>query len=93
MNVWAASFVVWLVLQIVAICCCSGWRSEWWMYGFAPIGLLLWMALDMFFSSDTREVGQIIVVYGFAIAAIYLTGLLIAELIGRLKERKLAAKS
>ena len=91
--VWAAGFVAWLVLLIVTFRYCSGWRSHAWIYGLAPVGLLLWIAPNMAFgSSGAKGAGQVIASYGFWIAAIYLAGLLIAELVSD-ETRKLTAES
>ncbi len=89
MSLGAVSFIVWLVLLVVTFRYCSGWRSRGWAYGLTPIGLLLWIAPNAAFGSKgATDVGQIVAVFGFWIAAVYLAALLIAELLEIRKEKR-----
>ncbi len=79
--VWAIpGFVVWAVLQIVAVRWCTGWRDEKTKYGFGAVVLLLWWLPNLFVGeTGASEMEQLVLFAGFPVAAIYLAILLVAE--------------
>jgi len=88
MSHWTVGFIVWLALLALTFRYSSGWRSRGWAYGLAPMGLLLWIAPNAAFGSESgRDVGRIIAAFGFWIAAGYLAVLLIAELLETKKKK------
>jgi hypothetical protein len=88
--VWAVpGFIVWAVLQVLALQWCTEWRDEKVKYGFAPLALLLWWLPNLFVGeTGASEVEQVVLFGGFPVAALYLGGLLIAELAERRKHEK-----
>ena len=87
MLVWAIpGFVAWAVLQIAAVRFCTEWRDEKVKYGFSALGLFAWWLPNLAIGeTGASEVEQVVLIAGFPIAAIYLAGLLIAELVERRK--------
>jgi len=79
--VWAIpGFVVWAVLQIVAMRWCTGWRQQKAKYGFGAVGLLVWWLPNLLVGEiGTSEMEQLVLFAGFPFAAVYLAILLIAE--------------
>ena len=79
--VWAIpGFVVWAVLQIVAVRWCTGWRDEKVKFGFGAVVLLLWWLPNLLVGeTGASEMEQLVLFAGFPIAAVYLAILLVAE--------------
>jgi hypothetical protein len=79
--VWAIpGFVVWAVLQIVAMRRCTGWRDEKVKFGFGAVVLLLWWLPNLAVGeTGASEMEQLVLFAGFPVAAAYLAILLVAE--------------
>jgi hypothetical protein len=79
--VWAIpGFVVWAVLQIVAVRWCTGWRDEKVKFGFGAVVLLLWWLPNLAVGeTGASEMEQLVLFGGFPVAAVYLAILLVAE--------------
>ena len=83
MVAWVvSSIVVWAALQVLAIQWCTDWRDEKANYGLIVLLPFVLYLPEVFFGSEgALAVMQIVAVAGFPIAAIYLAGLLIDELV------------
>jgi hypothetical protein len=79
--VWAIpGFVVWVVMQIVAMRLCTGWRDEKVKFGFGAAVLLLWRLPNLAVGeTGASEMEQLVLFAGFPVAAAYLAVLLVAE--------------
>jgi hypothetical protein len=88
--VWAIpGFAVWAVLEVLAFQWCTDWRDEKAKYGFVPPILLLWWLPNLLIGeTGASVVEQFVLFAGFPIAALYLGGLLGAELVERRKQEK-----
>jgi hypothetical protein len=94
---WAVpGIVVWLVLQSVAIRWLTEERDDLTKYGFAPLVLLAWWLPNLAVGeTGASVVEQFVLIAGFPIAAVFLVGWLISELVERRKiaKNKLRADS
>jgi hypothetical protein len=76
-------FLVYAVLQVVALQKLTGPREKRANYGFGVFALLLWYIPDTLFGfSGAKEVEGLILLAGFWVAAIYLAYLLMDEFNG-----------
>jgi hypothetical protein len=95
--IWALpGFLIWATLQIAAVQYCTDWRDEKAKYGFGALILLIWWLPNLLIGeTGASEVEQLVLIAGFPVAAIYLAGLLIDEMVERRKigKEKLGAES
>jgi hypothetical protein len=87
---WAIpGFIAWAALQIAAIQFCTDWRDEKAKYGFGALVLFVWWLPNLAIGErGASEVEQAVLIAGFPIAAVYLAGLLIDELVERRRATK-----
>ena len=85
--IWAVpGIVIWAVLQVAAVQYCTDWRDEKAKYGFGVLVLLVWWLPNLLLGeTGAPEVEQLVLIAGFPVAAMYLAGLLIGELVERRK--------